>query len=315
MLQQTQVDRVVPRFVSFVTRFAGLEALAQASEDEVLAEWSGLGYYRRARMLHRLAREVVKGSEGLPRSSDELVKLPGIGPYTGAAVASLAFGEAVPVLDGNVLRVGARVSAMTVDPRSAQGRRQLESWVRGLMQNQPAGEVNEALMELGATICTPVEPDCSRCPLGSVCKARSLGRQTDYPPPRRQRATENLRWVAACVVADDARWLVQRIDQGPILRGLWLPPLAALEGDGEPVQHATSLVASEWASDPELGAPVRHTITYRKIDVVPVFFKAAVSQPLGDGRLWVDPGDPGLPTSSLFRKLVDAMPDRENVTR
>jgi A/G-specific adenine glycosylase len=309
MLQQTQVDRVVPRFVSFVTRFPGLEALAQASEDEVLAEWSGLGYYRRARMLHRLAREVVKGPGALPRSSKELVNLPGIGPYTAAAVASLAFGEAVPVLDGNVLRVGARVSAMTVDPRSAEGRRQLESWVRGLMENRPAGEINEALMELGATVCTPVEPDCDQCSFAARCEARKLGRQGDYPPPRRRRATENLSWVAACIVADDGTWLVQRIDQGPILRGLWLPPLMALEGEGDPARRAASLVPFEWSFNPELGAAVRHNITHRNIDVIPVFFKVAVSTPLENGWLWVDPSDPGVPTSSLFEKLVAAMPD------
>ena len=110
MLQQTQVDRVASRFVSFIARFPTFEVLAGASEEEVLEEWSGLGYYRRARMLHRLAQEVVRRPTSLPQTAAELVMLPGIGPYTAAAVASLAFGEAEPVLDGNVMRVGARVS-------------------------------------------------------------------------------------------------------------------------------------------------------------------------------------------------------------
>lgn len=312
MLQQTQVDRVVPRFVSFVTRFPGLEALAEASEDEVLTEWSGLGYYRRARMLHRLAREVVKSSEGFPSSSRELVKLPGIGPYTAAAVASLAFGEAEPVLDGNVIRVGARVAAMTLDPRSANGRRHIEAWVRGLMENQPPGEVNEALMELGATVCTPAEPDCIRCPFEPACEAKKLGRQGDYPPPRRRRATESLQWVVACVVAEDGRWLVRRVEQGPILRGLWLPPLVAIEGEGELAQQAASIVPVEWTSDPVTGVTVRHSITHRKIDVSPVFFEVAASIPLDNGWLWVEPSDPGVPTSSLFKKLVQAVPGRSN---
>jgi A/G-specific adenine glycosylase len=313
MLQQTQVNRVVPRFESFVERFPGLEELAKASEDEVLAEWSGLGYYRRARMLHRLAREVVGRPEGLPRSSGELVKLPGIGPYTAAALASLAFGEVAPVLDGNVIRVGARVSAMALDPRSADGRRQLESWVRGLMDKRPAGEVNEALMELGATVCTPAEPDCHRCPFEPRCQARKSGRESEFPAPRRRRASESLRWAAACIVADDGTWLVRKVDRGPILRDLWLPPLVELGIEGEPLRHAASLVPFEPTAAPELGASVRHTITHRRIDVFPVFFEVASSKPPDDSWLWVDPNDPGVPTSSLFEKLVDAMPDRSNV--
>ena len=122
MLQQTQVDRVIPRFVEFADRFPNFNRLAAASEEEVLTLWSGLGYYRRARMLHRLAREVLSRGGKLPSTAAELETLPGVGPYTAAAVASLAFGEGVPVLDGNVMRVGARVLAMTDDPRSAAGR-------------------------------------------------------------------------------------------------------------------------------------------------------------------------------------------------
>ncbi len=127
MLQQTQVDRVVPRFESFVARFPNFASLAAADEDEVVEEWSGLGYYRRARMLHRLAVAVADGGGDLPNSAAGLERLPGIGPYTAAAVASLAWGEKVPVLDGNTMRVGARVLALDSDPRSAEGRRRLES--------------------------------------------------------------------------------------------------------------------------------------------------------------------------------------------
>ena len=113
--------------------------------------------------------------------------MPGIGPYTAAAVASLAFSDKVPVIDGNVVRVGASVSADAVEPRSAEGRRRLESWVVTLMKGEDSGEVNEALMELGATVCTPVDPACDRCPLVPACKAKKLGRQQDFPPPRKRR--------------------------------------------------------------------------------------------------------------------------------
>ena len=309
MLQQTQVDRVVSRFESFVRRFPSFEILARASEEEVLEEWSGLGYYRRARMLHRLARKVMERQDGLPQTARELVELPGIGPYTAAAVASLAFAEAEPVLDGNVMRVGARVQALEADPRSTGGRRRLELWIRGLMEGESPGQVNEALMELGATICIPVRPDCNRCPLRPGCEAMRQGRQEDFPPPRRRRATERLRWVAACIVTSDGEWLLRRVDEGPILRGLWLPPLKEFGGDVDPGQGALELIPFGAMSSPKLGDAVRHNITHRRIDVVPARFEAARSEPPSDAWRWIDPRDPGVPTSSLLSKLVDALPD------
>jgi A/G-specific adenine glycosylase len=307
MLQQTQVDRVVPRFESFIGRFPTFEVLAGASEEEVLEEWSGLGYYRRARMLHRLAQEVVERRDGLPTTARELEMLPGIGPYTAAAVASLAFGAAEPVRDGNVMRVGARVQALEAEPRSAEGRNRLEGWIRGLMEGKPPGRVNEALMELGATVCTPVGPGCGQCPFGFDCRAREQGRQEDFPPPRRRRATESLRWVAACVVDEAGFLLVRRVDEGPILRGLWLPPLVELAHGADPVSAAVQLVPFAAKQSPKLGAAVRHNITHRKIDVTPVLLETACTEPPSGAWRWVDPMKPGLPTSSLFAKLVDAV--------
>ncbi len=229
MLQQTQVDRVRPRFEAFIAAFPDLAALAAASEEAVLAAWSGLGYYRRARMLHRLAREVAAGTGTLPGCAAELAELPGVGPYTAAAVASLAFGEAVPVLDGNVQRVAARFLAFGGDPRSADGREALLRWLRPLVEEGPPGLVNEALMELGATVCRPVSPHCGRCPLAVGCRARAEGRQERIPPPRRRRSEQVLSWAAACCVDAEGRWLVRQVCEGPILRGLWLPPIAELE--------------------------------------------------------------------------------------
>jgi A/G-specific adenine glycosylase len=316
MLQQTQVDRVVPHFSSFVARFPDFEALARASEEEVLDEWSGLGYYRRARLLHALAQEVAERPGGLPHDVEELARLPGIGPYTAAAVASLAFGEAVPVLDGNVMRVGARVMAMEENPRSAGGRRHLIAWVRSLMKGQPAAAINEALMELGATVCFPTDPDCGRCPLETECIARAKGWQARYPPPRRRRATESLRWVAACVVSGNGSWLLRRIDKGPILRGLWLPALATLEDGADPLREARRLVPLAEMSDVAVAPPVRHNITHRRIDVIPVRLESESKKPPSENWRWVDPDNPKVPTSSLLRKLADALSnDRSNVQR
>jgi len=309
MLQQTQVDRVAPRFESFIRRFPTLAHLARAPEDDVVEEWSGLGYYRRARMLHRLATAVADAGGDLPASAAGLENLPGIGPYTAAAVASLAWGEKIPVLDGNTMRVGARVLALEHDPRSSEGRRRIAAWILDLMKDQSPGEVNEALMELGATVCTPAEPGCTGCPFTFICAAKISGQQNDFPPPRRRRATVSLRWVAACIVGADGRWLVQRVDHGPILRGLWLPPLAELARGDDPASAARSLV-SEPTLPPKIGRTVRHHITHRKIDVIPCRFEVQPFDPPSEAWRWVNSENPGIPTSSLFRKLVRAVPEK-----
>ena len=308
MLQQTQVDRVVPRFVSFIERFPDLAALASAREEDVVAEWSGLGYYRRARMLHRLAREVAAGSGVVPPTSSALEELPGVGSYTAAAVASMAFGEEVPVLDGNTLRVGSRNLAMAVDPRSAGGRKRIGAWILGLMEGGPPGEINEALMELGATVCTPHEPDCARCPLASGCEARREGSPEHYPPPRRRRTTVDLLWAAACCVDRSGSWLVRRIDEGPILTGLWLPPLVEVNASAEAEKAVISILPDGVDGQPLVGPVIRHNITHRKISVIPLKFDFLRRDPPLEGWSWVDPQDPGVPTSSLFAKLVRAFP-------
>lgn len=305
MLQQTQVDRVVPRFASFIQSFPDISALAAASEDDVVAEWSGLGYYRRARMLHRLAVEVAARG-GLPRTAAELEQLPGIGPYTAAAIASLAFGERVPVLDGNVLRVGSRCLAMSEDPRSAVGARRLRDWAVQIMGDRPSDAVNEALMELGATVCTPSAPGCGACPLAGGCRARDAGEQERYPRPRRRRTAVDLRWVAAICRGGDGRVLLRRIDGGPILTGLWLPPIGDLHDGDDPVAAARRLVSEFAACDGRAASPVRHSITHRRIEVIPVHFACSSDAPADDGWRWADPTDPGVPTSSLLEKLATA---------
>jgi len=306
MLQQTQVERVVPRFEAFVDRYPDLAALAAADEERVLEMWSGLGYYRRARLLHRLARQVMGGGGELPRTAAGLERLPGVGSYTAAAVASLAFGEAAPVLDGNVLRVASRVLALDGDPRSARGRRRILDWAADLMRGQPPGEVNEALMELGATLCRPAAPVCDRCPLTAACAARAQGRPEAYPPPRRTRAVEDHRWVAACVVDHDGRWLLRRVSEGPILRGLWLPPLGDLEDGADPVERARRLagVATGGAA---VGATVDHGITHRRIRVVPVRLDVVGRPAPFRGHRWWRPGTELPATSSLLAKCVEAV--------
>ncbi len=307
MLQQTQVERVIPRFEAFVERWPDLRALAAASQDEVLGMWSGLGYYRRARMIHRLAREVVdSGRDRLPGDIEGLMELPGIGDYTAAAVGSLAFGIEAPVLDGNVRRVVARVMAFNGDSRTSEAEIRMKSWVSRLFGGHPPGTVNEALMELGATLCVPAEPRCESCPLGPWCGGLKAGNPGEYPAPRKTRSTENLRWVAACFVEADGRWLLRRIQEGPILRGLWLPPLADLRNDLDPVSCVVDLAPE--GLEPGRGValgPVRHHITHRRIEVIPVRIPVKAMELSAAVWQWSRPSEVQGGTSSLLNKLFN----------
>ncbi len=304
MLQQTQVERVIPRFEAFVAAFPDLTALAAATEEEILTLWSGLGYYRRARLLHRLARQVVEDGGRLPRTAVELERLPGVGPYTAAAVSSLVHGETIPVLDGNVMRVASRFLGFSGDPRQSAGRGVLTRWIEGLLAEGPPGEINEALMELGATVCRPRAPRCGVCPLSPGCAANVDGCPEAYPPPRRRREVIHLRWVAACCVDEAGRWLVRLVDEGPILEGLWLPPMSPLAPGDDPVEVARGLVPGPYEASPRLLDEVPHSITHRRIRIVPVRL-SVVGGGIGEleGR-WIDPDAVALPTSSIFGKLL-----------
>ena len=186
MLQQTRVAVVVERYQAFMARFPTLARLASAPEQEVLAEWSGLGYYRRARMLHRAAQFVVEHYGGsLPKTAEELRSLPGIGAYTAAAIASIAHGERVAVVDGNVERVLCRLEGWKAGSRSGQGsllRRRIEKLAARLVCPERPGDSNQALMELGATLCAPRNPQCAACPVADDCKTQGEHPTAPRPP-------------------------------------------------------------------------------------------------------------------------------------
>ncbi len=226
MLQQTRVATVIEYWEPWMKRFPTVRALADAPLDDVLAAWSGLGYYRRARMLHRAAQEIVARFGGrLPEEPELLGGLPGLGPYTAGAVASIAFGRPVPVVDGNVQRILARVHAL-----ERPGRRELWALARSLVPSADAGDYNQGLMDIGATICSPAAPRCLVCPLGEVCRARATGRQEDIPGKRPRRAVPEVAIEAALVVRG-GRWLLCRRAPEGLFGGLWeLPHAAALAG-------------------------------------------------------------------------------------
>ncbi len=312
MLQQTQVERVLPRFAAFVARFPSFEALARAPEAEVLELWSGLGYYRRARMLWKAAGRVVAESWRPPFPVEDLRRLPGVGEYTAAAVASLAFGAPEPAMDGNVRRVASRFLALREDPAGASGRARIARWVRSLMEAVPPQVVNEALMDLGATVCRPRDPRCRACPLADDCRARAAGEPLAYPRPSRGRDAEARSWVVAWARSETGKVLLRRVTEGPILVGLWLPPWTELAGkraDGGPgdlVSMARSLLPVP-ARLRGRADTVAHTITYRRIRVLPVIFSIRVEEPLPGGWVLAHPDRPGVPTSSLLGKLAAAL--------
>jgi A/G-specific adenine glycosylase len=196
MSQQTRVETVVPYYLRWMERFPDPEALAAAEEEEVLRMWQGLGYYSRARNLLQAAREVVQSYEGeLPRDPEALRSLPGVGPYTAGAVASIAFGQPEPAVDGNVRRVLSRLmDAPEPSPR------ELDRWARGMVDPDRPGDFNQALMELGAVVCTPRAPSCSACPVAAHCQAWGAGTVAERPARRARRPVPYLVEVVAVLV-------------------------------------------------------------------------------------------------------------------
>jgi len=229
MLQQTQVDTVIPYFNRWLNHFPDLHTLASVDEQAVLSAWEGLGYYSRARNLHRAAKQIVDELDGqMPRKSVALQRLPGIGAYTAGAIASIAFGEDVPAVDGNVRRVLSRYFNVSVPARSTQGTQQLWQLAREHLPPGHAGEYNQALMELGALICKPKNPDCENCPIGNDCQARQLGLQDLRPVMLPRKKSPHLTVTAAVIRQDGRVLLAQRPPEG-LLGGLWEFPGGTLE--------------------------------------------------------------------------------------
>lgn len=217
MLQQTQVEKVRDYFDRFMACFPTVHVLAAASLEEVLKLWEGLGYYSRARSLHKAAKLVVEKYEGqLPRDVKALRALPGIGAYSSAAIASIAFNLQAAAVDGNVRRVMARYLAEP-SPSSAD----LEQSVSLLISSETPGKFTEALMELGAVICRPQNPQCPLCPWQAQCRAQQVGQQSAYPVPKARKAIPHYDVVAAVTVREDNRVLVARRPQDAMLGGLW----------------------------------------------------------------------------------------------
>jgi A/G-specific adenine glycosylase len=247
MLQQTQVPTAIPYYRRFVRAFPTVRRLAAAPLDEVLRLWSGLGYYSRARNLHAAARLVVSRDGGrIPRTYEGLLALPGVGAYTAGALLSIVFGQRLPALDGNAARVLARVFRVRGDIRSGRPRRRLEAVARAAVPEERPGDHNQALMDLGSSVCVPQQPFCDRCPLAIICEARLRGEQDAIPAARRRPRPRSVRMVAA-VGRRRGRVLIVQRPEGGVWGGLWEFPNEELTPGQEPVAAARRFLRARFA--------------------------------------------------------------------
>jgi A/G-specific adenine glycosylase len=303
MLQQTRSETVLRYWEPFLRRFPTVSALARAREASILARWSGLGYYARARNLHRAARDVVRLHGGrVPRDPAALAALPGLGRYTVGAVASIAFGAPLPVVDGNVARVLTRTHAL--DRPIHSGDPELWRLAASLVPADAAGDWNQALMELGATVCTPREPRCEECPLRLACVARRRGIAERLPRlPARKPARSVKRAVAA--VESGGRFLLVRRDEGRLLRGLWEFPGVDVAPGGEPATKLRAELRRLGVRSDRLAEAgvVRHTILDRRIETR-VYRGSAPRRPVAGGRWLTRERLGGVPLSAAGLRIA-----------
>lgn len=306
MLQQTRVEAVKPYFARFMDAFPNVRELAKAPLDRVLKLWAGLGYYSRARNLHLAGQQVVSRHEGVvPASAAGLRTLPGIGRYTAAAIASIAFDERIAVLDGNVKRVLARLFAIRDSVDSPQTTAQLWELAESLVPARLPGDFNQAMMELGATVCTPRTPACPACPVRRHCAAHRTGRVAELPAPRARPATSARRFLV--IVAEHAgRRLVRRRPAGEVNGGFWeFPNVEILPGDAaDPAAAASRLLGVRHAAPERLGE-VRHAITRYRVTQEAWRVRLPRAVRPRDGGAWHTPAElHALPMVTAHRRLL-----------
>ncbi len=308
MLQQTQTGTVLGYYERFLRRFPSVKALAQASEPEVLQLWAGLGYYSRARNLHRAAKRIVETHKSFPAEFSAIIALPGIGRYTAGAICSIAFNQPYPVVDGNIRRVLTRVSGIREHIPESFFWNLMSAWVPA----RNPSSFNQGMMELGALICIPFQPKCPQCPVKSFCEARRAGIETAVLSVRAKRS-DTRTGIVLLVLRRNRRILLSKMPQGGLIPGDWGFPWQIVP-DGESVERAAvglcrSVLGRKISL--EASAPVRHRISNHQI-TASVFFGRTELQAFdrrsGEELLWVNrfSVEPLL-TSSLFRKALHKM--------
>ena len=311
MLQQTRIAAVMPYYHRFLARFATVRSLARAHGAQVLKLWSGLGYYSRARNLHRAAKIIVAQHESkFPRTLDAALELPGIGTYTAAAVLSIAYDAPLAVLDGNVARVLARITAIHGDLRAPNNWRALMAAAQNLLATQAPGDWNQSLMELGEVVCTPQSPRCAECPVASHCRAYAQGLTNKIPAPRRKRAPVQMK-IAAAILRDPRGCTLLIQDPGAhdqvLFSRMWQFPAVEIQrhAKAELEAHLRSTLAITKISLEELPA-ARHGVTFRNITLLPFLVNVPELPTLPRTRILPLKNLAKLPISSATRKIAAA---------
>ena len=317
MLQQTQVTTVIPYYARFMARFPDIRSLAQATPDQVLHYWSGLGYYARARHLHAAAQQLVAEFNGrFPETFAAVVALPGVGRSTAGAVLSLACGQYHPILDGNVKRVLTRYHAVAGWPGQTSVQKQLWALAEQHTPEQQTAAYTQAIMDLGATVCIRARPHCDTCPVSNACAAHAAGQEADFPSPRPKK-TLPVRSVCMLMLCnDDDRVLLEQRPPAGVWGGLWsFPEFPAADGIADRCIESLGIKLSEAEAWPAM----RHTFSHFHLEITPVFarvgdYQAAVME--DPGRLWYNTaGDDerGLaaPVGKLLRRLSEKQKQRD----
>lgn len=317
MLQQTQVATVIPYYERFLARFPTVEALAAALLDEVLKLWEGLGYYARARHLHTAARTVVAKYDGqVPDAMGDLLSLPGVGPYTAGAILSMAYGQDAPALDGNVRRVLSRLFAVEEDVAQGAGQRRLWALAEELLPPGQAGDLNQALMDLGATVCTPRTPLCGACPLVEDCQAHRLGQEERFPVRRQRHPLPHYEVAAGVVWNGDGRFLIAQRPLDGMLGGLWEFPGGTRE-EGETLQDCLRReLVEELDIEVAVGdllTVVQHAYTHFRITMHAFHCQLVAGQPRALGCAdwrWISLDDvPRFAFSAADHQIIAALKD------
>ena len=304
MLQQTQVSTVIPYYQRFMQQFPTVAQLADAPQDEVLHLWTGLGYYARARNLHKAARQIMNRAGGqFPSTPDELQNLPGIGRSTAGAICAIAFNKRAPILDGNVKRVLARYHAIEGWPGKTSVSHLLWEKAQQHTPEERIADYTQAIMDIGATLCTRSKPDCERCPFNSDCKALANGQPTDFPG-KKPRKTLPVKETLLLVMrsTDGSVLLEQRPDNG-IWGGLWSFPECSAEPDISQVCQRYGCKAESWSVMPQQ----RHTFSHYHLDYRPVLVDVEKQQQVSSqtGIIWQHPSEPlSLGTAAPIKQLL-----------
>ena len=312
MLQQTRVAAVIPYYERFLEAFPTVQDLARSTSDRVLANWAGLGYYSRARNLQKAAQEIVARHAGeFPCGYDAALALPGIGRYTAAAVLSIAYDAPYAVLDGNVARVIARIGASRGDLRAPARWRRLEQAAQQLLPRKSSGDWNQAMMELGATVCTPKSPRCGECPVEKWCRARALGLEGKLPSARLKRATVDITLAAAVLLDPRGRTLLVRHanGDGALFSRMWQFPAIEINGTESRAALAGHLrdkfgLVAEEKFSPLVAA--RHTVTFRKIRLESYLVRVPRLPRATGARIVSLSQIRGLAVSNATQKIADA---------